>query len=35
MWITDGLQNRKINRSESIPEGWSKGRKMGRVLGHS
>lgn len=26
MWITNGVLNRKLNRSENIPIGWSKGR---------
>ena len=28
MWITDGTNSKKINKSDSIPEGWRKGRKM-------
>ncbi len=28
MWITDGTDNRKIGKTESIPEGWKKGRTM-------
>ena len=28
MWITDGIISKKISKTESIPEGWSKGRKM-------
>ena len=26
IWITDGLQSRKIRKSEFLPEGWRKGR---------
>jgi len=26
MWITDGTENTKIKKNESIPEGWRKGR---------
>ena len=26
MWITDGLQNKKIKKIDNIPEGWYKGR---------
>lgn len=28
MWITDGVDNRKINKNENIPVGWCKGRTM-------
>jgi len=28
MWITNGVENKKINRLDKIPEGWYKGRKM-------
>lgn len=28
MWITDGSQNKKIKKSDTIPEGWVKGRKL-------
>lgn len=28
MWITNGTENKKIKKTESIPEGWNKGRKM-------
>lgn len=28
MWITDGIENRKIKKSDPIPKGWNKGRKM-------
>jgi len=27
-WITNGSSNMKINKNESIPEGWSLGRKI-------
>ena len=26
MWITNGVENRKIKKAESVPEGWNKGR---------
>jgi len=28
MWITDGIQNRKIKKVDSIPDEWYKGRTM-------
>jgi len=28
MWITNGKQNLSIKKTESIPDGWVKGRKM-------
>jgi hypothetical protein len=28
MWITDGLNNRKIKKDDSIQEGWRKGRTI-------
>lgn len=28
MWITNGVENRKIKKSDSIPDGWRSGRKM-------
>lgn len=28
MWITDGINNKKINSNEEIPEGWKKGRTL-------
>lgn len=31
MWITNGSENKKISKSNSIPEGWVRGRKMKRV----
>jgi len=27
MWITDGIENKKIKKTDFIPEGWYKGRK--------
>jgi hypothetical protein len=33
MWITDGINNKKINKDEKLPEGWRKGRIMGCVYG--
>jgi hypothetical protein len=29
MWITNGTSSKKIAKSEPIPEGWVRGRKMG------
>jgi hypothetical protein len=26
MWITDGLSNKKIKKTDSIPDGWNRGR---------
>ena len=28
MWITNGVENRKIKKIDDIPKGWYKGRKM-------
>jgi group I intron endonuclease len=28
MWITDGTQNKKIQKTSLIPDGWKKGRKL-------
>lgn len=28
MWITNGIQNKKIKAIDTIPEGWYKGRKV-------
>lgn len=28
MWITNGVKSKKINKTDSIPEGWRKGRVM-------
>ena len=28
MWITDGINNKKIKKIDVIPEGWYKGRKL-------
>lgn len=27
-WITNGTENKKINKGDNIPEGWSLGRKI-------
>ena len=27
MWITNGLESKKIKKDEQIPEGWNRGRK--------
>lgn len=27
-WITDGKENRKIKKSDRIPEGWYLGRRL-------
>lgn len=29
MWITNGIENKKIKKNEVIPDGWNKGRKCG------
>lgn len=28
MWITNGLENKKISKTDQIPDGWRCGRKM-------
>jgi len=28
MWITDGVANKKIDKTDSIPDGWRKGRVL-------
>ena len=28
MWITDGINNNRIDKNSMIPEGWKKGRKI-------
>lgn len=28
MWITNGIENKKIKKDDPIPEGWNKGRKL-------
>lgn len=28
IWITNGIENRKIKKAQKIPEGWVKGRKV-------
>jgi hypothetical protein len=30
MWITNGVENKKISKNSIIPDGWNKGRTMGR-----
>jgi hypothetical protein len=30
-WITNGVENKKIKKTESIPNGWKLGRKMNKV----
>lgn len=30
MWITNGIENKKIKKIDNIPEGWYKGRKLDR-----
>lgn len=32
MWITNGIENKKIKKSSDIPEGWARGRKMSASL---
>ncbi len=29
MWITDGVQNKKVRKNDPIPDGWKKGRFIG------
>ena len=29
MWITNGKESKKIKKTDTIPEGWSKGRVLG------
>ena len=31
MWITDGVKNKKILKNSIVPNGWYKGRNLGRV----
>lgn len=28
MWITNGIENKKIKKTDIVPEGWYKGRKI-------
>lgn len=28
IWITNGVNSKKINKKDSIPDGWNRGRKM-------
>lgn len=30
MWITNGIESKKIKKEEEIPEGWYKGRKLNK-----
>ncbi len=32
LWITNGVINKKIKKTEPIPEGWEKGRNLKAVL---
>lgn len=31
VWITNGTENKKIKNTDSIPDGWYRGRKMNKV----
>jgi len=31
MWITNGIENKKIKKDDIIPEGWNKGRKINKI----
>lgn len=31
MWITNGTENKKVQKNSPIPEGWEKGRKINSV----
>jgi group I intron endonuclease len=31
MWVTNGIESKKISRESSIPDNWAKGRKMRKV----
>ena len=28
MWINNGIENKKVSKSDSVPEGWTKGRQF-------
>ena len=28
MWITNGVENKKIKKNDTVPDGWAKGRKI-------
>lgn len=28
MWITDGIENKKIRKTDPVPDGWRKGRQL-------
>lgn len=30
-WITNGFENKKINKGDLVPEGWKLGRKMKKI----
>jgi hypothetical protein len=32
MWITDGLKNKKINKTDYIPKGWKRGRVIKKIV---
>jgi len=32
MWITNGVENKKIKKDDLIPQGWNKGRKLNAPL---
>lgn len=32
MWITDGVESKKIKKTDLIPENWKKGRKLNDIL---
>ena len=32
MWITNGTENKKIKKTDTVPEGYRKGRKMKDIL---
>ena len=31
MWITNGIESKKISKDSDIPNGWYKGRKIGQI----
>jgi len=30
MWITDGVNSKKIKKTDAVPEGWHRGRKLNK-----